>query len=46
MKGEVLALAEQMNVDLELPWKELPQEFKTQALYGSKGKEVRFVYEN
>ncbi len=46
MKGEVLALAEQMNIDLELSWKDLPQEFKKQALYGSQGKEVRFVYEN
>lgn len=46
MRGEILALAEQMKVDLELPWKELPDEFKRQALYGSEGKEVSFTYEN
>ncbi len=46
MKGEVLALAEQMDVDLELPWSELPEVFKHQVLYGSQGKEVRFLYEN
>lgn len=46
MKGEVLALAEQMNVDLELPWNKLPEGFKHQVLYGSEGKEVRFLYEN
>ncbi len=46
MRGEILALAEEMNVDLELPWNQLPQEFKHQALYGSNDRKVTFVYEN
>ena len=46
MKGELLALAEEMKVDLELPWNKLPQAFRDEALYGSKGREVCFVYEN
>lgn len=46
MKGEILALAESMGINLELPWKELPESFKKQALYGSDGREVRFSYEN
>lgn len=46
MKGEVLALAEEMQVDLELPWKALPDDFRTQALFGSNGREVQFTYKN
>ncbi len=46
MKGEVLALAKELDVDLELPWNSLPEVFKKQAIYGSEGKEVRFIYEN
>ncbi len=46
MKGEFLALAADMGIDLEMPWNRLPEDFKKQAIYGSKGKEVRFVYEN
>lgn len=46
MKGEILALAESMGVNLELPWNELPENFKQQALYGSDGREVKFMYEN
>lgn len=46
MKGEILALAQAMDVDLELSWNQLPEEFKRQALYGSDGREVSFVYEN
>lgn len=45
MKGEVLALAEDMKVDLALPWKELPPEFREQALYGSNGRVVKLSYE-
>ena len=43
-KGEVIALAELMNVNLELPWKDLPAEFKNKALYGSDGEKVIFKY--
>lgn len=46
MRGEILALAGKMGVDLELPWNQLPEKFKHQALYGSQGEEVSFVYEN
>ncbi|SES98949.1 excinuclease ABC subunit A [Natronincola peptidivorans] len=46
MKGEILALAEVMKVNLELPWEALPEDFKHQAIYGSDGKEVKFTYEN
>lgn len=46
MKGQVLALASEMKVDLEKPWNCLPEEFKTLAIYGSNEKEVSFQYEN
>lgn len=46
MRGEILALAEEMGVDLELPWKDLPEDFRRQALYGSGGRKVSFTYEN
>lgn len=35
MKGEIFALAGELNVDLELPWNKLPEDFKRQAIYGS-----------
>ncbi|MDP8248777.1 MAG: excinuclease ABC subunit UvrA [Candidatus Tritonobacter lacicola] len=44
MVGEVLALAERLNVDLELPWKKLPQEFRDAALHGSGDELYRFSY--
>lgn len=46
MKGELLGLAQQMEVNLELPWRELPESFRRQALYGSEGREVCFTYSN
>ncbi len=46
MKGEVIALAEDMNVDLELPWKDLPKAYRQQVLYGTPGKKVSFSYKN
>lgn len=46
MKGELLGLAESMDVDLETPWNLLDTEFQKQALYGSNGKEVTFSYNN
>jgi len=45
MRGEILALAEELGVDLELPWKELPESFRRQAIYGSEGRIVTFRYE-
>lgn len=44
MRGELLALAESMGVDLETPWENLPGEFCRIALYGSGGKEVQWSY--
>ena len=46
MKGEVLALAAELNEDLEVPFKELSEEFKDQIFYGSKGRPVTLCYEN
>ncbi len=46
MKGEVIGLAEKMNIDLEQPWCKLPEEFRRKAIYGSEGEEVTFTYQN
>ena len=46
MKGEVLALAQKMKIDLELAWNKQPEEFRNKALYGSQGEEVTFIYKN
>lgn len=45
LKGGVLALAEEMKVDLELPWRELPEEFKNKVIWGTEN-EVTYVYKN
>jgi len=46
MKGEILALAQDMNVNLETTWENLPKNFKTQAIYGSGTRKVTFSYKN
>lgn len=46
MKGEVLALAQDMDEDLEVPFKDLSEEFRNQIFYGSNGRPVTFSYEN
>ncbi len=46
MKGEMLALADEMSIDLEKPWNQLPEEFQRQAIWGSGEKEVTFTYKN
>ncbi|MGF7142010.1 excinuclease ABC A subunit [Anaerotaenia torta] len=46
MKGEVLALAIDMNEDLEVPFKDLSEEYKKQIFYGSNGRPVTLNYEN
>jgi excinuclease ABC subunit A len=46
MKGEILALADELNVDLEKPWKQLPENFRQQALYGSGGRTVTLTFKN
>ena len=46
MKGEVLALAIDMNEDLEVPFNDLSEEFKKQIFYGSNGRPVTLNFEN
>lgn len=46
IRGEILALADDMNVDLDKPFSKLPDEFKKQFFYGSNGREVSLKYEN
>ncbi len=46
MKGEILALANEMDIDLEKPWNQLPEDFQRQAIWGSDRKEVTFTYRN
>ncbi len=45
MKGQVFGLAEQMEIDLEQPWEELPADFREILLHGAK-REVTFHYHN
>lgn len=42
--GELYAVAESMKVDLNLPWKSLPDEFKKAILYGTGDKIYNFTY--
>ncbi|MBN2401835.1 MAG: excinuclease ABC subunit UvrA [Spirochaetes bacterium] len=44
MKGEVIALAQSMNIDLEIPWNKLPDEFRQKALFGTEGETVNLSY--
>lgn len=46
MKGQVVALAGEMGVDLSKPWEELPEDFREKVLYGDTTKEVSFVFDN
>ncbi|MBI9100176.1 MAG: excinuclease ABC subunit UvrA, partial [Spirochaetaceae bacterium] len=46
MRGEILALADDMKVDLDQPFDRLPEDFKNQFFYGSEGREVSLSYEN
>jgi len=45
MKGQVVALAIEMGVDLALPYKDLPEEFRRQLMHGSDGREVSYEYD-
>ena len=44
MKGEIIALAQSMEIDLELPWNQLPKEFRQKALFGTDGEIVSLRY--
>ncbi|SDZ08848.1 TrmO family methyltransferase domain-containing protein [Tindallia californiensis] len=45
IRGEILALAEDLKEDLSLPFHQLSSSFKQQFFHGSKGREVRLAYE-
>ena len=42
----VIQLAKHYNVDLEVPWKDLPEKFRHVVLYGSGGERIRMRYQN
>ncbi|MBP9024133.1 MAG: SAM-dependent methyltransferase, partial [Spirochaetes bacterium] len=44
LKGELIALARSMHIDLEQPWKKLPEDFKHKALYGTNGEKYSLSY--
>ncbi|HEX3077099.1 MAG TPA: TrmO family methyltransferase, partial [Lachnospiraceae bacterium] len=44
MRGEVIALANDMGIDLELPWNSLSEEFKREAIWGTGDRNVTFQY--
>lgn len=44
MKGEVLALAAEAGVDLETPWRDLPETFCREVMHGSGERAVRLAY--
>jgi len=42
----VVQLAQHYNVDLEVPWKDLPEKFRHVVLYGSGEEKIRMHYQN
>jgi excinuclease ABC subunit A len=45
MRSELFALADVRQVDLELPWRELPESFRQAALYGTGDEIIRWTYD-
>jgi excinuclease ABC subunit A len=45
MRSELFALADHMQVDLELPWRELSPAFREAALYGTGDEIIRWSYD-
>jgi excinuclease ABC subunit A len=45
MRSELFALADHMQVDLELPWRELPETFRDAALYGTGDEIISWTYD-
>lgn len=41
----LLSMARHYDVDLELPWNELPASFREVMLHGSKGEKIRFTHQ-
>lgn len=46
MKGQAVALANEMNIDLEKPWEELPKEYRKLILEGDSNRKVSYSYNN
>lgn len=46
MRGEVLALAMDMGIDMDVPFRDLPENFRHQLLHGSEGRIVSLRYKN
>lgn len=46
MRGQVVALAQEMGVDLAKPWNELPEEFRRIVLQGDTNRRISFSYDN
>lgn len=44
MRGEILALADDLGVNLEVPFQDLPEAFKKQFFHGSAGRKVSLQY--
>lgn len=44
MVGELYAIAADQNINLDIPWKELPEDFKNMVLYGTGDKSCSFKY--
>lgn len=42
--GNLTAIAKHFGVDIEQPWKDLPEKFRHALLYGSKGERVRYTF--
>ncbi|MGI6751888.1 MAG: excinuclease ABC subunit UvrA [Anaerovoracaceae bacterium] len=40
------ALAEDHGVDIEMPYKDLPDKFKEELLYGTRGRKIQYYYES
>lgn len=45
IRGGVLALADDLDVDLDVPFKDLPDHFRHQLFHGSDGREVSLTYQ-
>lgn len=44
MRTETLALAQHLDINLEHPWKDLPEEFRRKALYGTGEEKLSYHY--
>ncbi|THB78695.1 MAG: excinuclease ABC subunit A [Desulfobacteraceae bacterium] len=45
MKGEMFAMAQDMKIDLETPWQDLPQDFRQAVLHGTGDRIYTWVYQ-